>query len=69
VIGAVLLIGAWVGYRWEWKKNADELFPKGEGAPEYPTDEELRYEWELHYIVTHKQRREAKADSDDWDET
>lgn len=60
LLGSVLLIVAWVGYRWEWKKNADEFMPKEEDTPN-TTDEELRYEWELVHIVRHKHRKDAEG--------
>jgi hypothetical protein len=65
LLGAALLVAAWVRYRWEWNKNADALFPKGKGAPADITDEELRYEWELENIVRHKNRKNAEPD--EWD--
>jgi len=57
IIAAVLLIVGWVGYRWEWNKNANEFIP---------TDEELRYEWELQYIVRRKHQK-LETVSDEWD--
>jgi hypothetical protein len=57
--GIVILILAWYGYRREWKKNADELFPKGKGAPLTDTDVGIQEEWELVYIVNYKKQKRA----------
>lgn len=60
-VGSVLLlIVPWIYYRIKWQKNADEFLPKDE--PVFPTDEALRTEWELDYIV-HKQSAERESES------
>lgn len=50
----IALAAPWLWYRYEWNKNAGELFPKdGSGNPISRTDEEIRKEWELNYLVEH----------------
>ncbi|MEY9198470.1 hypothetical protein ABIA16_003586 [Sinorhizobium fredii] len=50
--GMALLAVPWLIYQFEWKKNADEFLPKKiEPDALRPTDEGIRTEWELNYIV------------------
>jgi hypothetical protein len=48
--GAVmLLVLPWFFYRYQWNKNAEEFLPSD--APCSVTDEGIRQEWELEYLV------------------
>lgn len=60
LFGVFLFVAAWVRYRWVWNKNAEEFHPKSVGAPNR-TDEGIRKEWELDYIVR-EQRRKSDLD-------
>ncbi|CAN7257493.1 hypothetical protein LJR098_001055 [Rhizobium sp. LjRoot98] len=52
IFGAVLLAAPWVIYPLEWKRNADEFLPKRvEPDALSATNENIRTEWELNYIV------------------
>jgi hypothetical protein len=56
----LLLIVPWFYYRYEWKKNAEEFLPSDHSHN--PTDEAIRQQWELNYIVhSHEQRRSNTA--------
>jgi hypothetical protein len=51
----IALAAPWLWYRYEWNKNAEELFPKDDsGNPISRTDEEIRKEWELNYLSEHR---------------
>ncbi|ATU92894.1 hypothetical protein [Phyllobacterium zundukense] len=62
-IGAAFLIVPWFIYPYEWRKNADEFVPKDRDPDALsPTDEAIRTEWELEYIVnTHSEERDKRT--------
>src|SRR5258706_9620392 len=47
--GLILLILPWPIYVREWRKNAENFLPRD--APNLPTDEALRVEWEIEYLA------------------
>lgn len=51
LFGAVLLLAPWVYYPIKWRKNADQHL--------FHTDESIRTEWELSYIVNKKTARKS----------
>jgi hypothetical protein len=53
IFGGLLLTVPWFIYRREWRKNADEFLPDIEVEPN-PSDEGIRYEWELTYIANRR---------------
>jgi hypothetical protein len=55
---ALLVVVPWLYYRYEWKRNAEELLPSDDSYS--VTDEGIRREWELDYIV---RKRQAKRSS------
>lgn len=57
VAGALLVIIPWFYYKVEWNRNAEEFLPTDGPSP---TDEQIKYEWELAYIV-HQKMREKHA--------
>jgi hypothetical protein len=62
-VGAVLLLVLpWFVYRYEWNKNAEEFLPSD--APYGVTEERIREEWELNYIVSRRvEQRRAEGDA------
>jgi len=54
---ALILIVPWIVYRFEWNKNAEAFRPRN-------TEERIREEWELNYIVDQKTHAESDASSD-----
>ncbi len=59
--GAVLLlILPWFFYRYEWNKNAEEFHPSD--APYNRTEERIREEWEVKYVVrSSRAKRDASS--------
>jgi len=53
-LAVFLMVWPWIKYRYQWKKNAEAHVPS-EGP--HPTDEGIRQEWELTYLV-HTRRAE-----------
>jgi hypothetical protein len=51
LFGAVLLLAPWVYYPIKWRKNADQHL--------FNTDESIRTEWELNYIVDKKMAKRS----------
>jgi hypothetical protein len=49
-------------YPVKWRKNADEFLPRG-GAPVSRTDEALRTEWELEYLVSKRLQTAMQRDA------
>ena len=48
--------------------RTQRIVPQGRGRTSpSATDEELRYEWELEYIVNHKHRKDRRSEDDEWD--
>jgi hypothetical protein len=59
----LLLVFPWFFYSHQWKKNAEEFLPSG--APYNATEERIRKEWELNYIVDIRRgQREQEARRD-----
>lgn len=50
----LLLLLPWLFYRRRWRRTADEFLPSLESDAPNPTDEALRTEWELEYIVRNR---------------
>ena len=63
LLGAALLIGPWLVYRYEWNKNVEKFLPRElEPGTLSATDEGLRHEWEANYIAdTRMQEREKRG--------
>lgn len=49
LVGALFLLAPWVYYPIKWRKNADRYLGD--------TNEDLRTQWELNYIVSNKRRK------------
>lgn len=63
VFSAAIVFFAWLNYRREWNKNANELFPKEDGAPSH-IDEGIQSEWEQDYIVRLREQKDEDPTKD-----
>jgi len=63
VLGAMLFLFACFQYWRDWNKNANDLFPKEDKAPNR-TDEGIQAEWELDYIVRLKRQKQPERQQD-----
>ncbi|WP_024587573.1 hypothetical protein [Aliihoeflea sp. 2WW] len=63
IVGAAMIIAAWIVYSRKWKANAKEFLPDG-GRAEAQADEEFRREWELEYLSLLRREERNDLDSD-----
>jgi hypothetical protein len=53
VAGVALIAFSWFWYGRVWARNAEDFLPEDESSPDR-TDEAIRREWELEYIIASK---------------
>ena len=61
VVSGLGLVVPWIVYRYYWKKNAEAFLPD-EPYAAFPTDEGLRFEWEIEYLSMRRQEQEYRDD-------
>jgi len=62
--GAGIIFFAWFQYRRAWTKNANDLFPKEDGAPNQ-SEQGIQAEWEFDYLVRLRRQKDVEIEPDD----